>query len=109
MAWVLTLAHRRAVDRVRSSQASSDREQRVPYLEREHDQVAEEVETRLDRDGSAAASAASPSCNASPTLAYYSGYTYPEVAGLLRRAAGHHQDPHARCPHRMRDCLGVDR
>jgi RNA polymerase sigma-70 factor (ECF subfamily) len=34
MGWVRTLAHRRAVDRVRSAQRSSDREQRAALLDR---------------------------------------------------------------------------
>jgi RNA polymerase sigma-70 factor, ECF subfamily len=51
-AWVLTMAHRRAVDRVRPEQAASSREGRVALLDREteFDEVAEEVEARLERD-----------------------------------------------------------
>lgn len=50
--WALTLAHRRAVDRVRSEQASSDRARRVALLEHTpaYDEVTEEVENRLDRE-----------------------------------------------------------
>ncbi|GAA2720837.1 sigma-70 family RNA polymerase sigma factor [Actinocorallia aurantiaca] len=110
MAWVLTLAHRRAVDRVRSSQASSDREQRVPYLEREHDQVAEEVETRLDRERvRRCIGGLTELQRESVTLAYYSGYTYPEVAGLLSVPLGTIKTRMRDALIRMRDCLGVDR
>ena len=47
--WVLTIAHRRAVDRVRASQASSDRDVRAGLrdLDVAHDGVAEQVELRL--------------------------------------------------------------
>ena len=43
MAWVMTLAHRRAVDRVRSEQASADREQRAARADISYDVVAETV------------------------------------------------------------------
>src|SRR6478735_5370108 len=49
-AWVLTIAHRRAVDRVRSSQASADRDVRIGFraLEVAHDSGAEQVELRIE-------------------------------------------------------------
>ncbi len=54
MTWVrvLTLAHRRAVDRVRSAQASSDRERKAALLEHTpaFDEVTEEVESRLEHE-----------------------------------------------------------
>ena len=84
--WLVTMAHRRAVDRVRSEQASRDRTARagaaahdIPY-----DQVAEEVETTLDRERvRVALSALTDIQREAITLAYYQGYTYREVAELL--------------------------
>src|SRR5262249_5594260 len=46
--WLMTLAHRRAVDRVRSAQASAEREIRASRAATDYDVVVEEVETRLD-------------------------------------------------------------
>ncbi|GMA84998.1 hypothetical protein GCM10025868_02480 [Angustibacter aerolatus] len=50
--WLLTMAHARAVDRVRSAQASTDREDRVGRRDqvREYDEVAEAVETNLEHE-----------------------------------------------------------
>nr|BFF12381.1 hypothetical protein GCM10025699_36840 [Microbacterium flavescens] len=52
--WVLTIAHRRAVDRVRASQASTNRDVRAGFrdLEVAHDGVAEQVELRIEGRGS---------------------------------------------------------
>lgn len=50
MTWVLTIAHRRAVDRVRSAQAATAREQDTAAREhaRPYDEVSEQVEIRLE-------------------------------------------------------------
>src|SRR5207344_2235173 len=46
-AWIITLTHARAVDRIRSAQAASEREVKAAQLgvEREVDTVVEQVET----------------------------------------------------------------
>jgi anti-sigma-K factor RskA/sigma-70-like protein len=66
MAWIMTLAHRRAVDRVRSAQASSDREQRAALLEQTpaFDEVTEQVESRLERESVALAYYRTRGCTA---------------------------------------------
>src|SRR5664279_3442183 len=49
--WIMTLTHARSVDRVRSAQASTDRELKVAQgsTEREVDTVVEAVESGLER------------------------------------------------------------
>ena len=47
-AWALTIAHRRAVDRVRSESAGSRREQKVALDRESDDDVAETVAATLD-------------------------------------------------------------
>ena len=46
--WLMTMAHRRAVDRVRSAQASAEREARATLAATDYDVVVEEVEARLE-------------------------------------------------------------
>jgi RNA polymerase sigma-70 factor, ECF subfamily len=50
LSWVMTMAHHRSVDRVRSAQASADREEKVSRMSGEvaYDQVSEVVATRLE-------------------------------------------------------------
>ena len=50
IAWVMTLAHRRAVDRVRSVQKESERERRHATADIPYDEVAEAVESSLERE-----------------------------------------------------------
>ncbi|QXJ26828.1 sigma-70 family RNA polymerase sigma factor [Actinomadura graeca] len=111
MSWVLTLAHRRAVDRVRSAQAAADREERahrasVPAF----DEVAEEVETRMERERvRRCLGGLTELQRESVTLAYYGGYTYREVSELLKVSLGTVKTRMRDGLIRMRDCLGVDR
>ncbi|MCB5167539.1 ECF RNA polymerase sigma factor SigK [Streptomyces bambusae] len=91
MTWVLTLAHRRAVDRVRSARAAGERERRsaVRDWERPYDEVAEEVERHLEHERVgrclAELSRAQRECL---VLAYYAGLTHREVAAALTQPLG---------------------
>lgn len=85
-AWILTMAHRRAVDRVRSAQASSDREERVGRAahDRPFDEVTEAVEHRLEVEQVRRALTALTELQREAVgLAYYGGYSHREVAELL--------------------------
>ena len=108
-AWVMTLAHRRAVDRVRSEQKAAERELRVASSAVAYDEVAEEVEVRLDRERvRRCLGSLTELQRESVTLAYYGGYTYREVAGLLGVAIGTVKTRMRDGLIRLRDCLGVD-
>ncbi len=108
--WVCTMAHRRAVDRVRSSQASRVRDETVAagQGERDFDSVVEQVETRLEvervrhcLDG------LTPRQRESVTLAYYQGHSYADVATLLKLPLGTVKTRMRDGLIRLRDCLGV--
>jgi RNA polymerase sigma-70 factor, ECF subfamily len=108
-AWVMTLAHRRAVDRVRSAQKAAERELRVATSAVAYDEVAEAVEARLDRERvRRCLGSLTELQRESVTLAYYGGYTYREVAGLLGVAVGTVKTRMRDGLIRLRDCLGVD-
>jgi RNA polymerase sigma-70 factor, ECF subfamily len=110
MTWVLTLAHRRAVDRVRSAQSSSDREQRAALLERtpDFDQVTEQVEARLEREQvKRCLRTLTDLQRQAVTLAYYQGLVYREVAELLSVPLGTVKTRLRDGLIRLRDCLGV--
>jgi RNA polymerase sigma-70 factor (ECF subfamily) len=111
MTWVMTIAHARAVDRVRSAQASSDRDVRVGQRDYDvaYDEVSEAVESRLERvqvrrclDGLTELQ------RESLTLAYYGGYTYNQVADLLSVPLGTVKTRLRDGLIRMRDCMGVE-
>ena len=100
--WILTLTHRRAVDAVRRDQSASDREARYDWSGgADFDSVDEEVTTRLEHEQvRKCLGALTELQQQAVTLAYYRGYTYAEVATLLKA------NP-ATVKTRMRDCLGV--
>ncbi|OEU94131.1 RNA polymerase subunit sigma, partial [Streptomyces abyssalis] len=110
MAWVMTFAHRRAVDRVRSAQAAADREERAALLDRTpaYDEVTEAVESRLEREQVRRCMRTLTELQReSVTLAYYRGLTYREVAELLTQPLGTVKTRLRDGLIRLRDCLGV--
>ena len=84
--WICTIAHRRAVDRVRSEQAAAER---LAYVGRAqvdvpYDAVADEVSGRLERQQvRRCLHDLTELQRQAVTLAYYQGHTYPQVAELL--------------------------
>ena len=109
MTWVMTIAHRRAVDRVRSASAETQREQKASTVAAvPPDGVAETVESRLDAERvRRCLDSLTELQRQSITLAYYGGYTYPEVASLLSTALGTIKTRVRDGLIRMRDCMGV--
>jgi RNA polymerase sigma-70 factor, ECF subfamily len=107
-AWALTIAHRRAVDRVRAENACARREQKAADpAAGEHD-VAEVVAATLEQqrvrrclDGLTELQ------RESIKLAYYGGHSYPQVATLLGVALGTVKSRIRDGLIRMRDCMGV--
>ncbi|GAA1966118.1 ECF RNA polymerase sigma factor SigK [Catenulispora subtropica] len=109
-AWALTMAHARAVDRVRSVDAAVRRESRAAALmaEMPFDQVAEAVEASLDRQRvRRCLEGLTELQRQSVTLAYYGGYTYSQVARLLDTPLGTVKTRLRDGLARLRDCLGV--
>jgi RNA polymerase sigma-70 factor (ECF subfamily) len=110
LTWVMTIAHRRAVDRVRSEAAAAQREARaasaaVPV---HADEVAEAVESSLEAERvSRCLDGLTELQRESITLAYYSGYSYPQVAAALGVALGTVKTRIRDGLKRLRDCLGV--
>ncbi|SFQ54448.1 RNA polymerase sigma-70 factor, ECF subfamily [Amycolatopsis arida] len=112
LAWVTTIAHRRAVDRVRAEQAASRREQAAAdrSMPRPYDEVSEQAGIRLEQQQvRRCVQALTPLQRESVLLAYYRGYTYPEVATLLKVPLGTVKTRMRDGLIRLRDCLGVGR
>jgi RNA polymerase sigma-70 factor (ECF subfamily) len=89
--WALTIAHRRAVDRVRSEQASRDREQRVASASTEVPvpDTGSVVVDKLDRERvRRALGELTDTQRESIELAYFGGHSHSEVAALLELPLG---------------------
>jgi len=105
--WVMTLAHRRAVDRVRSERSHAERELRVASAAVAYDDVAEAVEASLDAERvKRCLTTLTRLQHECVDLAYYGGYTYREVAELLGVPAGTVKTRMRDGLIRLRDCLG---
>jgi RNA polymerase sigma-70 factor, ECF subfamily len=108
VSWVLTIAHRRAVDRVRAEQASAARDRRAAVAEVAFDQVVEAATTRYEQQQvRRCLGHLTELQREAVTLAYYRGYSYRQVAELLGAALPTVKTRLRDALIRLRDCLGV--
>ena len=108
--WILTMAHRRAVDRIRSSQSTRDRDHRIGLrdLETDYDSVSESVEIRVEHERvGQALQRLTELQRQAVTLAYYGGYSHSEVAEMLKVPIGTVKTRLRDGMIRLRDELGV--
>jgi RNA polymerase sigma-70 factor (ECF subfamily) len=110
MTWIMTMAHRRAVDRVRSEQSAADRVRRLGgrAVDPAYDEVSETVEIQLEREAvRRCLDSLTELQRESVDLAYYGGHSYREVAELLDVPLGTVKTRMRDGLIRLRDCLGV--
>ncbi|MCW2802382.1 MAG: hypothetical protein QOF52_804 [Propionibacteriaceae bacterium] len=111
LAWMTTMAHRRAVDRVRSvtSETARDEKYALRTVDRDVDQVWDGVEQTLDvervRKGMGSLTAIQ---REALTLAYFGGYTQSQVAQLLKLPLGTVKTRIRDGLIGLRDALGVE-
>ena len=110
MAWLLTIAHRRAVDRVRAEQGATQRDSRYgsATAEREADVVADSAIIREERRQVARClDALTDKQRESIELAYYGGLTYAQVSERLSANLATVKSRMRDGLRALRNCLGV--
>ncbi|MCW2841993.1 MAG: polymerase subunit sigma [Aeromicrobium sp.] len=107
--WLLTLAHRRAVDAVRHDQAATNRENRYDWSSGpDFDEVEETVTITLEHEQvKRCLDGLTNLQREAVTLAYYQGYTYAEVATALDANTATIKTRMRDGIVRLRDCMGV--
>jgi RNA polymerase sigma-70 factor (ECF subfamily) len=112
-AWLLTIVHRAAVDRVRSAEASKRREQNfqdrstaLPEIDTTMATVEDGLQARRVRS---AVTTLTPVQREAIELAYFGGYTHTEVAGMLEIPLGTAKTRIRDGLIRLRDALGAER
>jgi RNA polymerase sigma-70 factor (ECF subfamily) len=112
LSWLMTLTHRRAVDRVRSAEAAGRNE--TTYHQRTHetphDTTAEAAHTSWEaRRVRSALETLTPVQQEAVQLAYLGGYTHTEVATMLDLPVGTAKTRIRDGLIRLRDLMGVTR
>lgn len=106
--WILSIAHHRAVDRVRAEQAATDRERRTGTAGVPFDEVIAEVTARLEQEAVRRCLRALTGIQREAILlAYYGGLTYRDVAERLGAGLPTIKTRMRDGLIRLRDCLGV--
>lgn len=108
--WLLMIAHRRAVDRVRSARSATQREDRyaATHTDRPYDEVSERAQANLEAQRVRnALHGLTDAQREAISLAYFAGYTHREVAALLDLPLGTAKTRIRDGLIRLRDALGV--
>jgi RNA polymerase sigma-70 factor, ECF subfamily len=106
--WVLTIAHRRAVDRVRTAAAATARERRLHEPATGIDEVADRVQAALDAElVRGCLDGLTEVQREAIMLAYYGGYSYRQVSEMLGVTLGTVKTRIRDGLIRLRDCMGV--
>lgn len=107
VSWIMMIAHHRAVDRVRHERASAERDIRDAELglQRPYDQVADAVETHWEHTQvRACLGQLSDLQRQCVLMAYFDGYSYPEIARKLDTPLGTIKTRMRDAMRRLRDC-----
>jgi RNA polymerase sigma-70 factor (ECF subfamily) len=110
VSWVLTLVHRKAVDRVRSAEASTRRDTSYHQGSQpvEHDSTAEAAHASMEaRRVRQAMDSLTEVQRKALELAYFKGYTHTEVAKMLDLPVGTAKTRIRDGLIRLRDTMGV--
>lgn len=110
ISWVLTIVHRKAVDRVRSAQASTRRDTTYHQGSQavEHDSTAEAAHASMEaRRVRQAMDSLTEVQREALELAYFKGYTHTEVATMLDLPVGTAKTRIRDGLIRLRDTMGV--
>ncbi len=110
VSWVLTIVHRKAVDRVRSAQASTRRDTTYHQGSQgvEHDSTAEAAHASMEaRRVRQAMDSLTEVQREALELAYFKGYTHSEVATMLDLPVGTAKTRIRDGLIRLRDTMGV--
>ncbi|MCW2794462.1 MAG: polymerase, sigma subunit, family [Nocardioides sp.] len=110
LSWIFTLVHRKAVDRVRSAEASTRRDTTYHHTNQpvEHDSTAEAVQSSFEaRRVRGALDTLTAVQREALELAYFGGYTHTEVATMLDLPVGTAKTRIRDGLIRLRDAMGV--
>ncbi len=110
VSWILTLVHRKAVDRVRSAEASTRRDTSYHHsnVAVEHDSTAEAAQASMEaRRVRQALGSLTEVQREALELAYFKGYTHTEVATMLDLPVGTAKTRIRDGLIRLRDTMGV--
>ena len=110
VSWLMTMTHRRAVDRIRSSQASHDRDLRIGVRDTQLsiDDVASTVETIVESERvKVALSRLTDLQRQAVVLAYFKGLSHREISEALKVPTGTIKTRLRDGLIRLRDELGV--
>jgi RNA polymerase sigma-70 factor, ECF subfamily len=108
--WLLTIVHRKAVDRVRAAEAASRRDSNYHHDNRsvDHDATAEAAESSMEaRRVRSVLDQLTAVQREALELAYFGGYTHTEVATMLDLPVGTAKTRIRDGLIRMRDAMGV--